>query len=270
MRVQANSSIGRKFSTGLLLALAAGLISIVVSAETGADGARRAERIARSGPERVPLLELYSSEGCDSCPPADAWFSRLKNNSGLWKRFVPLAFQVDYWDSLGWKDQLAKHEFADRQRAYARELASQQIYTPQLISDGRDWAGWRKGDGPQDFPAGSGAGILEIVRSAPRSFKVTFSSSGGAQPTNLSLHFALLGIGVTHRVTSGENRGRELKHDFIVLDLKTRAGRSKNGVTEAEFDAGTIDGVGGGAVAAWVTEPGELRALQATGAYLSN
>jgi hypothetical protein len=234
--------------------------------------------IAQSGPDRVTLVELYSSEGCDSCPPADKWFSTLKNKPGLWKQFVPLAFQVDYWDYLGWKDELAKTEFTERQRAHARELGSSGIYTPELISDGKEWGAWRTGGEPLTARALKNSGVLKVERTASGKFKVIYTPLLVAGAKNLSLHFAVIGMAVAHQVKSGENRGHELKHDFIVLDLKTRQGQSKNGSVEAEFESASTAGAAVGksgsqpvqALAAWVTEPGELQALQATGAYLEN
>src|SRR5712692_2905929 len=72
-----------------------------------------------SGATQTTLLELFTSEGCSSCPAAEKWLSQFKTNSDLWKRIVPVAFHVDYWDNLGWPDRFAKAEFTDRQRRYA-------------------------------------------------------------------------------------------------------------------------------------------------------
>src|SRR5687768_10063986 len=73
----------------------------------------------QSGPNRTALLELYTSEGCSSCPPAEAWLSRVKSDARLWKEFVPVAFHVDYWDYLGWRDPFGMANYSERQRAYA-------------------------------------------------------------------------------------------------------------------------------------------------------
>src|SRR5271154_7473575 len=71
--------------------------------------------IASSGTSRVQLLELYSSESCSGCPPADAWVSELKEKSDLWKHVVPVVFHVDYWNYLGWKDGLSSDTMTKRQ-----------------------------------------------------------------------------------------------------------------------------------------------------------
>ena len=73
-----------------------------------------------SGAQQVAILELYTSEGCSSCPPAESWLNNLKASPDLWKHFVPVAFHVDYWNSLGWTDRWSSPEFSERQRDYAK------------------------------------------------------------------------------------------------------------------------------------------------------
>jgi hypothetical protein len=88
----------------------------------------------QSSAKQVALIELYTSEGCSSCPPAEAWLSQLKADPGLWTSFVPIAFHVDYWDNLGWRDRFAAEKFTARQRAYAVEWSGDSLYTPALPS----------------------------------------------------------------------------------------------------------------------------------------
>src|SRR5271170_8405110 len=73
----------------------------------------------KSSERQTALLELYTSEGCSSCPPAEAWLTRLKGAPGLWNDFVPLAFHVEYWDNQSWRDKWSSRQFSDRQRGYA-------------------------------------------------------------------------------------------------------------------------------------------------------
>ncbi len=95
-------------------------------------------RTFSSGNDRVALVELYTSEGCSSCPPADRWLSRLADDAGLWSEFVPVAFHVDYWDYIGWKDEFADPSNTQRQRGYAAAAGARSIYTPQMVVGGRD------------------------------------------------------------------------------------------------------------------------------------
>ena len=96
------------------------------------------ECTAKSGERRVALLELYTSEGCNSCPPTDEWVSKLPSNGLTSDRIVPLAFHVDYWNYLGWQDVFSQTSFTERQRQTAQINSSGFIYTPQLVLTGRD------------------------------------------------------------------------------------------------------------------------------------
>ena len=102
----------------------------------------------QSGPEQVPLVELYTSEGCSSCPRADAWMSGLRTHQDLWKGFVPVVFHVDYWDRLGWKDRFARRTFSQRQYDYAQIWSNESVYTPGVVLGGMEWQGWRGAERP--------------------------------------------------------------------------------------------------------------------------
>src|ERR1043166_1476275 len=103
--------------------------------------AQAEDRTFQSGPQRVHLIELFTSQGCSSCPSAEAWFSKLKAEPGLWKDFVPLAFHVDYWDRLGWGDPFASKEWTARQYQYSANWKSESVYTPGFVLNGREWEG---------------------------------------------------------------------------------------------------------------------------------
>ena len=97
---------------------------------------------ASSGSQRVSVVELYTSEGCSSCPPADRWLSTLMPDAKA-GRLLPLAFHVNYWDYIGWKDPYAQAAFSRRQRELADRRGARTIYTPQVVVDTRDFPGWR-------------------------------------------------------------------------------------------------------------------------------
>ena len=117
---------------GIMIKLIGRVLAVVLTLNLTASAA---ESVFCSAPGGTSLLELYSSEGCSSCPPADSWLSSLRGSPGLWTDFVPVAFQVDYWDYLGWRDVLASPEYTARQKSYGR------LVTPQVLLNGRSLGG---------------------------------------------------------------------------------------------------------------------------------
>src|SRR5678810_171617 len=101
---------------------------------------------AHSPDHSTALIELYTSEGCDSCPPADRWLSSLQSKGYTPDKVVPLALHVDYWDYIGWKDPYAKRVFATRQRRLADLKRAKIIYTPQVLLQGQDFRHWDSGE----------------------------------------------------------------------------------------------------------------------------
>src|SRR5215472_358919 len=114
----------------------------------------------QSGPQHTAVIELYTSEGCSSCPPAEKWFSQLKTRPRLWIDFVPTAFHVDYWDYLGWQDPFGTAANSDRQRKYATQWKSHSVYTPGFVLDGKEWGDWGSRD-EMPHPSGPISGTLK-------------------------------------------------------------------------------------------------------------
>lgn len=140
-----------------------------------------------SGPRKTHLLELFTSEGCSSCPPAEAWMSRLKENPGLWRDFVPIAFHVDYWDRLGWRDPFAAKEWTARQYLYSANWRSESVYTPGFVLDGRELL-------DRSMPAASNEkpGALKLSI-ANEKITAEFKPTNG-ETKDLDLHVAALGF----------------------------------------------------------------------------
>ena len=176
-----------------------------------------AEARFASGPQKTALIELYTSEGCSSCPPAEAWLSRLKDNPGLWKQFVPIAFHVDYWDRLGWRDRFSSTRWTERQRRYASLWESESVYTPAVVVNGREQRGLPGASLSQ--PNEKPAGILDVTTSDGKNFSVEFRPEKGSG-SDWEVHLALLASGISSDVRAGENSGLNLQHDFVVLDLR--------------------------------------------------
>jgi hypothetical protein len=216
----------------------------------------------QSGPARVRLVELYSSEGCSSCPPADEWMSSLTKDAGLWKEFVPVAFHVDYWDYLGWKDRFGSPAFSARQRAYAASWDSGSVYTPGLVLDGLEFRGWSAGV----RASAEQTGVLDVELTDG---KISLRFLPTAEPATLDAFIARLGSGMASDVTAGENSGRVLRHDFVVRGLtRVRLEKKREGWTaRVALPAGSGPRPTREAVAVWVTGP-DGRPLQATGGPL--
>ena len=171
-----------------------------------------AELTLRSGNKPAQLLELYTSQGCSSCPPADEWLSQLKSHPGLWERIIPVAFHVDYWDWIGWKDPFAQKAFSSRQRNYKTERAIKSVYTPGFVVDGKEWRGWfdRK---PLPAPLAKQHPLVVKVNEGIAEVNYSQSEASG----QYHIHMAVLGFDLTTPVKRGENTNKTLSEDFVAL-----------------------------------------------------
>ena len=223
----------------------------------------------QSTQKQATLIELFTAEGCSSCPPAEASLSRLGGDPGLWKQFVPFAFHVDYWDGRGWKDQFASPAFTERQRAYAAAWKTGSVYTPAFAVNGREWRGAARSN--LLAAAGGIGGVLKVAGAGGNRLTITYSSPSASE-AQWDAHVALLGSGIVSKVGGGENAGRELRHDFVVLKYD-RIRMTKNaGSAGAQLslpqnrqEAGSRS-----ALAVWVTARDEMTPRQATGGWLSS
>ena len=226
-----------------------------------------AETQFQSGRTQTALIELYTSEGCSSCPPAEAWLSRLKDNPGLWKQFVPVAFHVDYWDRLGWRDRFSSSQWTARQNRYAALWRNESVYTPAVVVNGREQRGWSSSELPQ--PNEKAAGVLTATSADGKNFSIQFHPENGGS-ADWDAYVALLGADISSDVRAGENSGRNLQHDFVVLDLQQAAMKSDGAALRAQLRSNSAaDPRSRKALAVWVTRRGELAPLQATGGWLS-
>jgi hypothetical protein len=218
--------------------------------------------------ERVTLIELYTSEGCSSCPPAEAWLNSLKTQQGLWKDFIPLAFHVAYWDYLGWKDHMGSVQNANRQREYAANWGSGTVYTPGVIKNGREWKNWRRQVAIPQENISAGKLLLEWLSDG----EVRLQYDGEESRGKLIGHVALIGFGIETNVSRGENRGKILEHDFVVLKhVKQPMQHVDGNLTEAMqvlFKDGFSD-VKQFGIVGWINSEEDLTPIQATGGFLN-
>ena len=161
-----------------------------------------------SGEALNPVIELFTSEGCSSCPPADKWVSSLKTGGA-----VVQAFHVGYWDYIGWVDRFAAPAYTQRQWDIAAKNSLGSIYTPQVVRDGKDWPRWGGAVASQE-PARASI-VLKQLGVDQYEASVTPVS-----PTaRWSAYWTVTEHGHKSKVLSGENKGEFLKHDFVVRQL---------------------------------------------------
>ena len=242
------------------------LLSLITLAALDAN-AQSQPVVFQSDASQTALLELFTSEGCSSCPPAETWLSSLKESPGLWKEFVPVAFHVDYFDRP-WRDPWSSREFSDRQRAYAAEWGRPSVYTPGFVLNGNEWPRWSglearlKASRPR-------AGVLKATSSNQSDWQVRFMPLAPIQPA-YEAHASLLATGLTSDVKAGENRGRRLNHDFVVMALVKGTLKTDRDTAWGQVVLNKATGAQSGrlALAVWVTRPGRMEPLQAVGGWL--
>jgi len=177
---------------------------------------------ARSGEHTAALVELYTSEGCSSCPPADRWLSTLGGRYA--GRVVPLSLHVDYWDYIGWKDPYAKARFSMRQRKMSQLQRAAFVYTPEVLLQGREFRAW----GGAAFDA-----ALAQINSRPARAQISLGIEAVGKDriqaevkaqlkdpaqADAVLYVAAYENKLVSQVAAGENRGRTLAHDYVVLE----------------------------------------------------
>jgi hypothetical protein len=188
------------------------------------------------------VVELFTSEGCSSCPPADALVAKVQKESADKPVYI-LAFHVDYWNRLGWKDVFSSADYTKRQQQYARWLKSSEIYTPQAIVNGRtEFVGSEEGTLRKAIQTGlqkSAATPLTLNEDKTGANKAGLQYHVSGSTTNASLLVALIQKNATTKVERGENGGRTLAHVQIVNKLQTVILDGKNnGKTDIALPAG--------------------------------
>jgi hypothetical protein len=167
------------------------------------------------------VIELYTSEGCSSCPPADRWLSGMAGHAQ--EGVVPLGFHVDYWDYIGWKDEYAKAAYSQRQHEVAAWGKSHIVYTPQVVLNGRDYRDWSDGMGRdlsqlKSAPARADLHIALDAGANGLAARVEASVPNPADRAGAALYLALTQDNIVTPVKAGENSGVTLKHDHVVRE----------------------------------------------------
>ncbi|MBK6864477.1 MAG: DUF1223 domain-containing protein [Ideonella sp.] len=183
-------------------------LAIALALSTGAAAASACK--AMGGVTVPTVVELYTSEGCNSCPPADRWLASLKGQAGI----VRLAFHVDYWDRLGWKDRFADPAYTQRQHAVSQRAGARFVYTPQVIVDGKDYRAWPAL--PRDAPRPA---TVQVTLAQDEAGYVARIVRGPGAPMRLAAFWAVTEDGHVSQVGAGENSGATLRHDAVVREF---------------------------------------------------
>jgi hypothetical protein len=209
------------------------------------------------------LVELFTSEGCSSCPPADELVARVQKEVGD-KAIYILAYHVDYWDRLGWKDAFSSADYTKRQNEYAHWLNLPQIYTPQIVVNGKtEFVGSQEGALRNAIKNGLQGNTtahlnLSVNRNANNTASVQYRVEGNNENSGSVISLALVQKQAVIKVKRGENGGRTLPHAQIVRNLQTLPLSKNNGsatiTLPAGFDAqgweviGFVQNTGNGAI----------------------
>jgi hypothetical protein len=186
--------------------------------------AQSASKRASNDPPRTVVLELFTSQGCSSCPPADKLLSRLGGEDFRGGVIVPLAYHVDYWNHLGWSDPFSSPKWSARQREYAASIKGSQVYTPQLVVNGTVQL---VGSSERHVRAeierqlerqNRGTVVIDRITHAGNELEVQLRAKldRGAADGRVAVVVALFENGIATAVSRGENASRKLANDFIV------------------------------------------------------
>ena len=191
----------------------------------------------QSATTRIPLVELYTSEGCSSCPVADRWLSELAPEIVSADEMVALAFHVDYWDRLGWKDRFASPAYTERQKTNSKVNGSAYVFTPQIVLAGRNYERWQDSKRVQQdvrkvLAVAPDATL--ILRQQPAmagklGFEVQEQLRQGVSPADVRIHTALVQNGLVSNISKGENSGSKLHHDYVVRSFVSSSAVDQSG-----------------------------------------
>ena len=177
---------------------------------------------ARSGNTTVPLLELYTSEGCSSCPPADDWLSSLRRSGLVPERVVPLALHVDYWNDLGWEDSYSQKTFTDRQYRLADLNRMRTVFTPQFVLNGLNLSRWHSQADSEIKRINATAPLARItlvLSRHARNIGITADAETLSQAAQTDLYLAVYENNLSHDIGAGENQNLTLHHEYVARQL---------------------------------------------------
>jgi hypothetical protein len=193
--------------------------------------------------------------------------TKLVDDARLWKSIVPIAFHVDYWDYIGWKDEFANAAFGLRQRTYREKGHVRSVYTPGFVVGGQEWRGWFRRP-LLDVPPAPDPGVLAVKRDQ-QALSVSFEPTPSGRAPSTTVHVAVLGFNLSTDVRAGENHGRTLYHNFVVLGYESKPMSRRDGRLLARLSLPkTRVKAPKTALAVWVSGGDDPKPLQALGGWM--
>ncbi len=207
----------------LMLLVSGGFLSFFIGRKTTNEpiqSSNNSRQMSQNSSNGIAVLELYTSEGCSSCPPADDILRGVVHQENVFA----MAFHVTYWNRLGWKDSFSQKVFDERQYAYGSRFQKDGVYTPQLVVNGtEEFVGSRKAQTENAIKKGLATPALAQIELSKtlkdNKIAIKFKLSGDF--INAVLNFVVVESDFSTKVTRGENEGRILKHDNVVRDFQT-------------------------------------------------
>ena len=210
--------------------------------------------------EPAQLVELFTSQGCSSCPRAERWLNSFKDDPDLWVRLFPLAWHVTYWDSLGWVDKFSSAVADHRQYRYHHQGITSGVYTPQAVVNGSEWRALLA----QPIPSLPETSLANQPKLSLHVTGNTFTANG--ELDNGLLNVALVGMDFKVKVKRGENAGRYLEEQFVVLGFGQYAQQDKHWQGALPETKSNLPAQ---AIVAWLSKPGNNMPLSIAGGLLS-
>lgn len=219
----------------------------------------------KSSVEQTHLLELYTSQSCSSCPPAERWMNDLEKRAGIWKSFIPISFHVTYWNHLSWKDKFSQDKFTLRQREYARANGTG-LFTPQVTLDGQNFSSW-SGFSDKNLSSQK-VGILKVKIDNNKA-QVHFHREQGKG--DLLCYGAYMKSGFSTKIPAGENSGKILNEKFVALKLYQASASQIKNIYTCNFDLDLSQKQlhdKQTSLVFWMTQKSNLKVVQAVGSTL--
>ncbi len=228
-----------------------------------------------SGEKQKIVIELFSSQGCSSCPPAEKFIRDLQKSPKLWKEYIPVVYHIDYWNYIGWSDPFSNKKNTNRQYSHKKNGNVKSVYTPSFIINGGEWKGFFSLKRQLPKLSNKDIGNLE-VNIENNKLTAKFSEKSNLDNKSLLLNIVFLGMDIITEIKAGENDGKKVTESFVVLKqtvISPTKVNNKNIFWQVALDKDLKDNFNSKksekfAIAVWVSGS-NMKPIQAIGGYIN-